>query len=99
MEIPIIQITEPREFKSTFGSEFPNGIVEKYDYSVSHLIYNGEDLGTLKDIKDNLHTLYECFDVIKFQSEIIKKLINKEELTKLDKKYLSHIRKLGWLDE
>ena len=93
MERPIIQITEPREIKSTFGSEFPNGIVTHYDYSVSHLIYKGEDLGTMEDIKTNLHTLKDANYIIKFQDRLIEKLVNKDKLNKLDKKYLSHFKR------
>ena len=90
---PIIEITEPRKVKTTMGAKFPNGLTTYYDYSVSHLIYKGKDLGTMEDIKSNLQKLNEVTDISIFQAKMIEKLVNKDKLTKQDKEYFSHFER------
>ncbi len=90
MEIPVIQITAPNILnKDTFSEKK----VIRYDYSVSHLIYKGEDLGTMEDIKSNIQKLNEITDIAMFQAKMIEKLVNKDKLTKQDKEYFSHFKR------
>lgn len=84
-EIPQIQITPPEEISI-------NENIRHFDYSNSHLIFNGIDLGSFKDIQQKLYE-YDFFSShYTYSNHIIYKFVHKCSFTKPEKKWLKNFK-------
>lgn len=86
MQVYQLQITPPHE-------EEINDIITRRDYTYSHIIFEGEDLGSLDEIRRMRRSIDYMHHQILFQLTLIDDLINNNKLSGDQKKFVQNFKR------
>lgn len=59
-EEPVIEITEPKVTHKALSAD-SLGMIDEYDYSESHIIYKGIDLGSFEELNKRKRLMDDCY--------------------------------------